>query len=464
MVPVVVLVLGACGGESAFQPPGTVGNAVVITPKDPALLVGDSVRLTAIASDASGFPQTGIKFTWSTTAPTVAHVDSAGLLRALAVGVASISATTGTRTAKVTVTVSTAAPKQAYASISAGGRTACGLTTAGVVLCWGANDKGQLGNGTVTDRNAPVPSLLGVATAVAADDTHTCAILATGTYCWGANDFHQLGLGILADSAFRTIPQRVLTNVTFTQVSAGGGHTCALSAAGDAYCWGDGQFGQLGNGTSGSTFAISPVPVSGGHKFTQIAAGQDHTCGVGEASILFCWGRNEFGQLATGSTVNQTVPARLAAQLTFASVSAGVTHTCAVTTGQDAYCWGFGSVGQLGNNKTLTTSLPSLIVTTQKFASITAGSLHTCALNAAGAAYCWGSNSSAQLGDGTGTNQAVPVAVSGTLKFTTISAGATFTCATNVDHIAYCWGGNTKGELGTGTAAGSPAPARVSGS
>src|SRR5262245_32075492 len=144
--------------------------------------------------------------------------------------------------------------------------------------------------------------------------------------------------------------------VSFEAVFAGGAHTCALtSVPGAAYCWGRGESGQLGvpappstcfTGTEFFSCSMVPVPVGGGLTFVTLAGGASHTCALASDGTAYCWGNNEFGQLGDNSTANRNAPVQVAGGLTFASIDAGAAHTCAVTSAGDAYCWGRNDRGQ----------------------------------------------------------------------------------------------------------------------
>ena len=318
-------------------------------------------------------------------------------------------------------------PRLIFAAIEAGSQHTCGVTTASSAYCWGSNDRGQLGEGTTTARSRPVLVAAGGLTFAAVSlNGHTCALVpARVAYCWGRNDFGQLGVGTTTGPescatpsgpfSCSTVPMPVVGAVPFAAISVGGGHTCAVTAAGAAYCWGWNDYGQLGDGTT--TTRLSPVLVAApaGVTFAAVSAARSHTCGVTPAGAAYCWGLNGSGQLGNGDATMATqytpVLVTVPAGVTFAEVSAGDYHTCGLTPARVAYCWGDGTAGQVGDGATQIRLTPVGVTGGLTFAVVSAGQVHTCGMTPAGAAYCWGSNDFGQLGDGTMTNRSSPVLV-----------------------------------------------------
>ena len=250
--------------------------------------------------------------------------------------------------------------------LDAGANHTCGLTGDGAAYCWGSNDWGQLGDGTTQDRSAPVAVSGEFAfQSIAAggfEVGHTCGLVSDGAaYCWGDNIQGQLGIGS-ADFEAHPAPLPVAGGLAFEAVTAGlGSHTCGLLGSGAAYCWGENTFGALGDGST--TARSTPVQVTGGPAFAEVKAGGfvGHTCGLTDGGTAYCWGENERGQVGDGSTTDRFSPSAVAGGLLFARLDAGFRHTCGRTTSGVVYCWGSGAAGQLGTNSTSQTNVPAKV-------------------------------------------------------------------------------------------------------
>jgi len=258
-----------------------------------------------------------------------------------------------------------------FASIDAGDAHACGLTNAGAAWCWGRNDRGQLGDGTVISSLVPVRVIAPAGVtfqSITVGGTFagfTCAVATTGTaYCWGANNRAQLGRGT-QDFQSHPLPEPVTGSLAFATLSASpGDHVCGLTAAGAAHCWGANSSGALGDGSNVNS--RQPLAVAGGLSFTRIVVGgyEDgaHTCGLTSAGAAYCWGDNQVGAVGDGSTSVRRTPVAVNGGLTFASLDAGSRHTCGITVAGVLYCWGSGRTGQLGSNSESSSSVPVKVV------------------------------------------------------------------------------------------------------
>jgi len=347
-----------------------------------------------------------------------------------------------------------------FASVTAGGYHACGLTPGGTAYCWGDKQFGELGDGSTGVRDTvPVPVGGGLTfQSLTGGFTLTCGVTTNGTgECWGSNNNGQLGNGSTTNSS---TPQTVAGGHTFALVSAGHDHACGVLVGGAAYCWGLNGGGALGDGSF--TSSMVPVAVANGLTFATVAAGDGFTCGVTTGGAAYCWGTSVVGALGAGTTTQSNVPVAVAGNLTFSAVSTGGDHTCGVTIAGAAYCWGADNAGQLGDGTNTNNAMPVVVAGGHTFASVTAGhGSHSCGVAADGAAYCWGDNSAGELGNGTTTNSNTPTAVTGGLPFGSVSGGYLHTCGV-ASAVTYCWGYNSTGALGNGSTTGSAVPVAVS--
>ena len=266
------------------------------------------------------------------------------------------------------------------------------------------------------------------ATSLAVGGKHSCAVDEGQVYCWGDNTAGQLGDG---GGQSRPFAVRVQTDAeSFTQVVAGSSHTCALTSAGNAYCWGANSEGQLGDGTRLVRF--TPVAVDQPAAFVSLTAGTSHTCGITTGGVAYCWGSNADGQLGDGTTGTRLVPNEVVGDSRFASLTAGPNHTCGLTDEQRALCWGNDDIGQLGatgsaigcRSRCITT--PALV--NGNFIRLSAGLQYTCAVDRDEATWCWGGY------------LAQRTKVETNLSFTNLFAGrATDACGLTDQGRAYCW-------------------------
>ena len=301
------------------------------------------------------------------------------------------------------------------AAIAAGRDHTCALNAKGGARCWGSNEYGQLGGSPVIGQLTPV-NVIGLSsevTEIAAGSYHTCALTDNGgVQCWGGNSLGQLGDGTTTDR-YSPVDVVGLSNGV-AAVSTGYRHTCALTASGAVQCWGSNEYGQLGNGTTANQSA--PVDVTGlSSGVTAIAAGATLTCALTSGGGVQCWGNNQYGQLGDGTTSDHFTPAGVAGLSSgVQAITAGSAYTCALTESGAVQCWGANNSGHLGDGTRTNRATPVDVAGfSSQVTAISAGYQHTCALTVSGAVQCWGLNDWGQLGNGMTTNRLTPVDVVG---------------------------------------------------
>lgn len=289
---------------------------------------------------------------------------------------------------------------------------------------------------------------------------HSCALTDAGqAYCWGINDDSQLGRAGGLDS----VPVPVSGGHFWRTLTAGRYHTCGVTTDNQAYCWGDNQTGQLGTGVEDD--ASVPTPVAGGRSWMQLDAGAGHTCGVTTTYEAFCWGDGAAGQLGAADSASAGTPVAVFGGRKFVAVDAGTDHSCGVTRGGAAYCWGDNSGGELGKGTGPSTARPALVAGNHSWRAVSAGESYSCGVTSLGAAMCWGVNTYGQIGNGAapGPGPATPQAVSGGLEWARVTAGRETSCGITTGAAAYCWGFNTTREIADGTTDHRNVPTAVTG-
>jgi alpha-tubulin suppressor-like RCC1 family protein len=331
--------------------------------------------------------------------------------------------------------------------ISAGDAHVCAVRSSGAVACWGYNYSGQLGDGTQNDADS-IKSVQGLsdATMVGGGVNYTCALKKDATVaCWGDNGGGQLGDG----STNKHLTPMVVPNLKdVMSIAVGGWHVCALTKTGDVWCWGQNDDGQVGTDTSGMDVHV-PTQVKGLSGVTALSSGREHTCALLPTGQIKCWGNGNYGNLGNSSNSSTATPVGVFNVSDATSIGMGGLHSCAVQKSGAVSCWGANDWGQLGSGDTSITSANVPITTKiSGIVEVAGGYRHTCARSTDGHVSCWGSDRDGRLGLGTCIYATTPVAVAGPKNVTAIAVGSDgFACALQADGSLYCWGNNDNGEL-----------------
>ncbi|HEX7122208.1 MAG TPA: Ig-like domain-containing protein [Gemmatimonadaceae bacterium] len=396
------------------QPDVAVASVEITTALD-TLEAYDVVPLAAVVRDEDNQVLNGRQVTWTSSNPAVASVNATtGVLTGHDRGTVTITATSegvsGTATRVVVIK---------YRSITAGTMHACDIASGGIAWCWGLNGA----EGRIGDPN-------------------------------------------MGSNAYRAVPYRVSETIRFKMLSTSGRHTCGVATDNRAYCWGYNGWGGLGSGTNIPS-SPTPIPVAGGILFKSVTAGADHSCGISTADKAYCWGHADWRQLGDGSSGYTLSPVAVALNESVKAIEAGPGFTCAITMAGAAYCWGANSIGQIGDGQPISygntfVAQPTKVATALSFASIDVSNQYTCATTPTGSAYCWGRDGG-RFGRGAGNDSSSPVAAATGLSLRSISTGNDHACGVAQDFGIWCWGSNDNGRLGVPLPNGSTTPVRVAG-
>jgi len=346
--------------------------------------------------------------------------------------------------------------------LRAGANSTCAtIEGEGTVLCWGANEFGQVGDGTTTDRLRPTTVHGAPLFSPPFPGDHACAIDLQGLFCWGRNTSGEVGIGTAGPAP---TPALVSGGLVFQQVAIGADFTCGQDNSGVTYCWGANDVGQLGTGNPGGSSL--PVPVAGNPQFRLLAAGGRTACGVTVSSEMLCWGNGADGELGDGRFgVHATTPIAATGEhqyvdLAIGANAAGQATVCASAM-DGTYCWGKNSDGEIGDGTRDRKNVPTAVAGLPSPSQMAPGGSHTCARVPSAAVFCWGKGG--RLGTGNSQGSLTPVEVTGGLVFAAIWSGQGHTCGRTDDEPsrAFCWGDNARGQLGDGSRTARVAPTQV---
>jgi len=254
-----------------------------------------------------------------------------------------------------------------------------------------------------------------------------CAIRCTGS---GA-DACPSGL-VCTDQGYCAGSAADVCTTALSTVRIGAHHACGLDTAGALYCWGDDENGAVGLG-AGSDAVIYPTAVGDPNThWTALATGGDHTCAIQNGEV-YCWGQNDRGESRGNAGGSQPTPFKVATSPTtplppsgFSQIAAGGEHSCAIGDGQ-LWCWG--AMEAIGQDH----SFMERVGTLDDWTEVSTGGTHTCGISTSMGILCWGKNDTAQLGQPDLQDRATPTGLSN--GFPTgrvplhVLAGADYTCA-----------------------------------
>jgi alpha-tubulin suppressor-like RCC1 family protein len=347
-------------------------------------------------------------------------------------------------------------PGTDFADITAGDNHTCARKNNNTVFCWGLDNNGQSGSWTTRTCSGIAcvdrPTILNVqtpeggrgtltSTKIDAGGNHTCIIdTLNDAYCWGDGNNGQVGF---AQGSYSSIFEatKVAGGLKFSVISAGGQSTCAAGSTG-IYCW-----GMIANR------AATPSIVSGYGYSLGLAVGSLHACVMDGARTIDCWGSNSYGQLSIDRAAVTYSSAILLSNFGPSSRVVSQSYfTCADQLNGTIQCAGENTYGQLANGQSgsyTSTGTPQTVGGSSQLHGVTTGNQHACALDAGGSAYCWGNGYNGQVGSGSSNYFTSPQLVGGGHTYRALAAGGQHTCGIGTDNHIYCWGQNQYGQLGT---------------
>ena len=404
----------ACLDATGDAPPSAIdgGDASCVPSKVDPLLLSDAVSLALGDSFTCALRATGTVACWGANA--AEQLGAPGANRSTPASVPGLSG---------------------IIAITAGAAFACALDGGGEVWCWGDDAVGQLGNGRIEAGPHPPAKVtagdgksLGKVTAIAAGDRHACAATEGTLVCWGANDKLQLGGSMNA-----LVPTPVAGIVNPTELVLGGEYSCVISddpaSSKRMSCWGsNGDYQLAYTGANTSAPQGIPLKLAAAGAYPIATAGWGHACARDEASSLWCWGENDYGQLGPGLTPGPPVAAlqRFTSVGAVRMAAAGDDFSCIVGTDGSVRCLGENGASQLGNGEldvnpdgggTAPHPTPTLVIGLPPVERVSTHNSHACAIlahpcpAAGGPVMCWGSNGSGELGGGSTNASRVPVSV-----------------------------------------------------
>lgn len=322
------------------------------------------------------------------------------------------------------------------------------MTSSGSVTAWGENVSGILGDGTTTDRHAPVP-VVGPANIImlAAGDDHSLALTSDGKlWAWGYDNYGQL-----ADGSTSNRSTTIIVPITGVRaMAASDNRTLLVKADGTVWGWGTNNLGQLGNGGTATTYGQG-VQMSGISAASKVASGNSHTLVLQADGTVGACGDNTYGQLGDGTTTQRLTPVQVPGLAGVVAIAVGYAQSYALKSDGSVWAWGYNYYGQIGDGTTTNRTSPVQVGGLTNVVAVAAGNLSNLALKQDGTVWAWGNNQYGQLGDGTTTSRATPVQVSGLSNVLAIAAGGGHSLAVLSDWTVRAWGRNDYGQLGDGT-------------
>ena len=319
----------------------------------------------------------------------------------------------------------------------------------GTLWAWGNNSNGQLGDGTIINKNTPAQ--IGTESdwkLVDAGDNFTMAIKNDGTlWAWGDNSKGQLGNGTTSN---KNIPIQIGTSSDWKLVAAGNNYTMAIKNNGTLWAWGSNYYGQLGNGTTINK--STPIQIGTDSNWKVVVASFNNTKAIKNNGTLWAWGENSKGQLGDGTRSTKYLPTQIGTNTDWKLVESGGAHSIAIKNNGTLWAWGYSQFGQLGDGTINTIrSIPIQIGTSTNWKLVVASNGYNMAIKNDGTLWAWGENFTGQLGDGSAVFKWIPIQIGNDSDWKVVVVGDDHTIAVKNDDTFWTWGNNIYGQLGNGS-------------
>ncbi|MCT2978228.1 hypothetical protein EFN79_05535 [Propionibacterium freudenreichii] len=343
-----------------------------------------------------------------------------------------------------------------FTDIAGSANAAAAIGSDGNVYTWGSNSYGTLGVGSTNDnatratptRLTTLPS--GVKfTQLDGGNWHVIALASDGrAYGWGRNNNGQLGNGQSGTNAYSLVAVAMPSGVTFTEVTAGSYHSLAIGSDGNVWAWGINRQGQLGNGSSADSSRPVKVALPAGVKPVEIAGGWQNSAIVASDGRIYTWGDGDSGQLGNGSGRNSSKPVAITmpAGVTFTKVAVGKYHMVALDSNGDVWSWGDNSRGLLGTGDYQSHSTPVRVVTGKHITEVSASDDYSMVTASDGAVFGWGQNITGVLGNGSSEPTPAPTPVVSGATVTSVTFGGVV--GTGLSQDGLTWTATTPGGCG----------------
>jgi alpha-tubulin suppressor-like RCC1 family protein len=311
----------------------------------------------------------------------------------------------------------------------------------GTLWAWGSNNFGQIGDGTIGILRI-MPTQIGTETnwqKVAVGQNHSIALKTDGTlWTWGNNNSGQLGDGTIVN---KNVPTQIGTATNWQNIDGGSGFTIATKTTGTFWAWGDNQYGQLGDGTIINK--NTPTQIGSATNWNLISATGGHVLATKTTGTLWAWGKNNFGQLGDGTLINRSIPTQIGSGTDWFAIAAGGEHSIAIKFDTSLWGWGNNSAGQVGNGTFNNLSIPTQLLVSTGWFVIKAGVSHSMAVKTDGTLWTWGYNFYGQIGNNTTNNQTSPIPVNSDTDWHIIfDGGFSHTTALKFNGSLRVWGAN----------------------